>query len=177
MKSLTRRRPRLVLLLVALLACGGDDAAKKGKKKPEKPPTPAARAERLCKARCARERRCDDRDMDACLEACWRDRTGQMHAYQPKFVSAYADCLDKLACDKDVEQCRDRAVATMTTKQKAAAALFEQCHDRRTACGANWGERCDGAVGLSSYGRERVRDCLALPCNRIRTCLQQAYHP
>jgi hypothetical protein len=157
------------------------DAKKKSKKakKKKKPKrlTPAARVERLCKARCARANRCDDREVEGCLQACWRDRDGQMHAYAPKFVEAYADCAEKLACDKKVSQCVEVAVATMTVKEKAARELFEQCHDRRVACDGNWKARCDGAVGLTEHGRERVRDCMALPCDRIRTCLHEAFHP
>jgi hypothetical protein len=100
-----------VCVLVAASCGGGDKKPKEAKK--AKPPTPALRAERLCEAGCARNLRCDEEEMKPCMHTCRLDRTGRMHVYRPRFVFAYADCLDKLPCDKDAGRCQAVAVATV----------------------------------------------------------------
>ncbi len=239
-------------LLVVAASCGGDE-----KQKEPKTPTAAERAERVCKATCARNMRCDEGDDEEpldeqdCLWACRRDRTARMHVVRHEFASAYADCLDQLGCKEDPTRCREVAIATLLLgpeeetdaddaakkakgagdgasdageapkdeerdadeapngdkkgpsakkaakkdprakkdkkdpkaekkrKEAEAAAvtareLFRRCHDRRMSCDETWDERCNAAVALNDGGRERVRECLRLPCSQIRRCLQDA---
>lgn len=96
-------------LLMLVVSCGGDGDTKKSKQ--GKPPTLAQRADRVCVAQCAREQRCRDDGGEECLHSCRQERARRLHVYRSRFVFAYADCLDRLSCDKDVGRCQAVAVA------------------------------------------------------------------
>ena len=99
----------LVMGVLVLVACGSEGDTKKTKK--AKPPTLAQRADRVCVAQCDREQRCGDDGATGCLDSCRQERARRLHVYRSRFVFAYADCLDRLACDKDVGRCQAVAVA------------------------------------------------------------------
>lgn len=99
-------------LVFALAACAGDGGKKKEAKEAE-PKSPMERVERLCQAACARGLRCDEAPVDTCLASCRLEKAPRMHVFRAKFVFAYADCLDKLGCTKELDRCREVAMATV----------------------------------------------------------------